>query len=98
MIEEVEPSIRFCAYNLRREGVDGVEEGEGEGEKDVDLLASAEGASDILRSKLESVLNESRAKQAKDLNEMEVLGERVPIKSEKTRICLIRAHQACSGT
>lgn len=53
----------------------------------------AEGTSDILRSKLESVLNESRAKQAKDLNEMDVLGERVPIKSEKARICLIRAHQ-----
>mmetsp|Transcript_12941 Transcript_12941/g.27476 ORF Transcript_12941/g.27476 Transcript_12941/m.27476 type:complete len:601 (-) Transcript_12941:276-2078(-) len=90
MIEEVEPSIRFCAYNLRRAGGDTAEEDEA---NDVEGLASAEGASDLLRSKLELVLDESRAKQAKDLNEMEVLGERVPIKSEKTRICLIRAHQ-----
>ena len=94
MIEEVEPSIRFCSYNLRRAGDEGAEEEDAE---ELDVEAAAEGASDILRSKLESVLNESRAKQAQDLNELEVLGERVPIRSEKTRICLIRANQVCSG-
>ena len=51
-VEEVEPSIRFCAYNLRREGG----EAEGEGDDNLDDLAEAEGASDILRSKLEAVL------------------------------------------
>uniref|UniRef100_A0A7S3AQE1 Signal recognition particle subunit SRP68 n=1 Tax=Haptolina ericina TaxID=156174 RepID=A0A7S3AQE1_9EUKA len=91
MVEEVEPSIRFCTYNLRRMGGD-VGDAD-EKDADVEELVGAEGASDILRSKLESVLQESRAKQAKDLNEIEVLGDRVPIKSEKTRICIIRAHQ-----
>ena len=68
MVEEVDPSIRFCTYNIRRLGGDaGPEDEEGVGE-----LVGAEGGSDILRSKLEMVLQESRAKQAKDLNEMEV--------------------------
>ena len=48
-VEEVEPSIRFCAYNLRRESGDA----DGEGD-DIESLAEAEGASDILRSKLEA--------------------------------------------
>ena len=84
-VEEVEPSIRFCAYNLRREGG----EAEGEGDDTLDDLAEAEGASDILRSKLEAVLQESRARQALDFSEVEVLGERLPIKNEKARVGLL---------
>ena len=84
-VEEVEPSIRFCAYNLRREGG----EAEGEGDDNLDDLAEAEGASDILRSKLEAVLQESRARQALDFSEIDVLGERPPIKNEKARVSLL---------
>lgn len=94
--EEVEPSIRFCAYNLRRLGEGGVdEEGGAEEEGMMDLLdGGGEGAqSDILRSKLEAVLQESRARQAESLNELEVLGERVPIKSDKVRIAMLAAQQ-----
>ena len=87
-VEEVEPSIRFCAYNLRREGG----EAEGEGDDTLDDLAEAEGASDILRSKLEAVLQESRARQALDFSEIEVLGERLPIKNEKARVGLLAMH------
>ena len=49
--------------------------------------------SDILRSKLEAVLQESRARQAQDLTEIEVLGERVPIKSDKVRIAILASQQ-----
>ena len=54
----------------------------------VEGLAGAESTSDILRSKLESVLQETRTKQAKDVTELDVRGERVPIKSEKTRVAV----------
>ena len=90
MAAEVDPSIRFCAYNLRRMGE--LPEGEEE-EEGVEGLADAEGASDILRSKLESVLQETRSKQAKHLTDVEVLGERVPIKSDKARVALLRAQE-----
>jgi len=63
MVAEVEPSVRFCAYNLRRLGGDeAAAEMDG---ADVEGLAGAEGTSDILRSKLEQVLAETRAKQVR---------------------------------
>lgn len=93
--EEVEPSIRFCAYNLRRLG-EGGDEGDEEANDDVEGLLDESGeggGSDILRSKLEAVLQESRARQAQNLNEIEVLGERVPIKSDKVRIAILASQQ-----
>ena len=67
MAEQVQPSIRFCSYNL------GDEDGEGEeGEQNMEELAEAEGASEILRSKLAAVMNESRAKRAQNFTEIEV--------------------------
>ena len=95
MVEEVEPSIRFCAYNLKREGGSGADaEGAGE-EDDFEGLAGADSTSDILRSKLEAVLQESRAKQAStSANELSVAGERVPIRNEKTRIAVLASQRA----
>ena len=92
--EEVEPSIRFCAYNLKRAGEDGGEDAEGdEGDLNEMLDGGEGGASDILRSKLEAVLNESRARQAADFTNLEVLGELVPIKSDKVRIAILSSQQ-----
>jgi len=93
MVAEVEPSVRFCAYNLRR--LNGEVEGAEEATLGVEVegLAGDEATSDILRSKLEHVLQETRAKQAKDLNEIELLGERIPIKSDKTRVCILQSRQ-----
>ena len=42
---------------------------------------------------LEAVLQESRARQAQNLSEIEVLGERVPIKSDKVRIAILASQQ-----
>lgn len=92
VVEEVNPSIRFCSYNLRRSGEGGGDDDE-EGDVDAEGLLDGGPSSDILRSKLEAVLQESRARQAKDLNEVEVLGERVPIKSDKVRIALLASQQ-----
>ena len=94
VVEEVNPSIRFCSYNLRRSGEGEGGEGEG-GDEDGDVEGMLDGGtgSDILRSKLEAVLQESRARQAQDLTEVEVLGERVPIKSDKVRIALLDSQQ-----
>jgi signal recognition particle subunit SRP68 len=95
--EEVEPSIRFCAYNLRRLGVGSGEEEEGEANGEAGMMnlldGDSPGGSDILRSKLEVVLNESRARQAESFSELEVLGELVPIKSEKVRIAILSSQQ-----
>ena len=96
--EEVEPSIRFCAYNLKRLGEevagDGDEEGMESGAME-ELLDGGE-TGDILRGKLEAVLNESRARQAENLSELVVLGERVPITSEKVRHAPRAAVQPCT--
>ena len=54
--------------------------------------AGGEGG-DILRSKLEAVLNEAKARQAENFSELDVLGERVPIKSEKVRIAILSSQQ-----
>ena len=95
--EEVEPSIRFCAYNLRRlgEGSGEDEEGEANGEAGMMNLLDGDvpGGSDILRSKLEAVLNESRARQAESFSELEILGDLVPIKSDKVRIAILSSQQ-----
>lgn len=103
MVAEVEPSLRFCAYNLQRLGGSGGGAGGAGGgggpppvsmeSEDVEGLAGAEGTSDILRSKLEQVLAETRAKQAENVTELVVLGERIPIKSAKTKLCILRAQQ-----
>lgn len=95
VVAEVQPSIRFCAYNLRRTGE---AEGEAEGDEDGDvegMLQDEDGGSgsDILRSKLEAVRQESRARQAQDLTEVEVLGERVPVRSDKVRIAMLASQQ-----
>ncbi len=55
MVAEVEPSVRFCAYNLKRLGG---EEGGGDeaiGDDALGDMAGAEGTSEILRAKLEQV-------------------------------------------
>eukprot|EP00316_Scyphosphaera_apsteinii_P020145 CAMPEP_0119310656 /NCGR_PEP_ID=MMETSP1333-20130426/19693_1 /TAXON_ID=418940 /ORGANISM="Scyphosphaera apsteinii, Strain RCC1455" /LENGTH=639 /DNA_ID=CAMNT_0007314875 /DNA_START=35 /DNA_END=1954 /DNA_ORIENTATION=- len=98
MVTEVEPSIRFCTYNLRRLGeeVEGAADDLGTplgGAEELLSSEGGEGASDILLSKLEQVLQETQAKQAKDLNELELLGERVPIKNDKTRVAILRSRQ-----
>jgi tetratricopeptide (TPR) repeat protein len=158
--EEVEPSIRFCVYNLRELGeeeADGAGEMEGDGEGMQGLL-DGEAGSDILRSKLEAVLQESQRRQAQvgathvppralhtllpaahehprpsawpctaafavellvpcparrparrlardppppppvparpqSLNEIDVLGERIMIKSDKVRIAILSSQQ-----
>jgi signal recognition particle subunit SRP68 len=64
IVEEVDPSIRFCSYNLRRLGEGGDDDGADETDGMMGLL-DGEGGSDILRSKLEAVLQESRARQAR---------------------------------
>ena len=88
VIAEVEPSIRFCAYNVQRFGLLAGNASEleadmmGEGDVDDLLEGDTEGVGDILRGKLEAVMHESRARKAEDFNEVEVLGEMVPIRSE----------------
>jgi len=92
IVEVVDPSIRFCSYNLRRLGVGGDDDGADETDGMMGLL-DGEGGSDILRSKLEAVLQESRARQAERFSELEVLGELVPIKSDKVRIAILEMQQ-----
>ena len=65
---------------------------EGGMEDMLDGGAGGEGG-DILRSKLEAVLNEAKARQAENFSELDVLGERVPIKSEKVRIAILSSQQ-----
>jgi len=96
--EEVEPSIRFCSYNLRRLRDDNAEADAfadvdaDEGMKDL-FGGGYECGSAILRSKLEAVVQKAQARQAKALNEIDVLGRRVRIENSKVRVAIVRSQQ-----
>ena len=103
VVEEVEPSIRFCAYNLKQLGestaadADGMDAADDDGIADLlDDGGGGEGGSDILRSKLEAVMHESRKLQAESVNAIDILGERVPIKSDKVRIAIVESQKKIS--
>ncbi|GAQ90361.1 signal recognition particle subunit SRP68 [Klebsormidium nitens] len=80
-VEELEPSIRYCKYKS----------GGGAQAEDLSELTNQEGPGmDILQSKLEMVMEEARAKQAASMTELPWQGRRLPVRNEKTRVCILR--------
>jgi len=83
-VEEVEHSIQYCQYTISV----------GEGEADPEALEKIRlevGGSDILQAKLNSVLAESRKKQASALESVEWEGASVPLCNEQVRLRLLQA-------
>jgi len=84
-VSEIEPTIRFCKYNLDQS-------------TDPDLVkkilheTEATHTQDMLKSKLDSVLVESRKKEAQSMREITWRGERIPIRNDKCRLLIISAN------
>jgi len=82
-VEEVDPSIRFCLYNM----------GEKKSAASADMLSLIDSSDnhglDLLKAKLEEVLEETRRNQAKTMEEVEWNGTRILIENEKVRVMLI---------
>jgi len=89
-VDEIEPSIRYCAYNI------------GEETSIEDLLtmrmaAGGMGGEDLLTAKLDALISQTRQKQAATLSEVTFRGRTIPVKSEKVRVFLL-AHQEAESS
>jgi len=89
-VDEIEPSIRYCAYNI------------GEETSIEDLLtmrmaAGGMGGEDLLTAKLDALISQTRQKQAATLSEVTFRGRTIPVKSEKVRVFLL-AHQEAEAS
>jgi signal recognition particle subunit SRP68 len=82
-VEEIEPAIRFCRHSLRGEDADIITE----------LDSTVNPALDMIKSKLESVLEDTRAKQAKTMESIEWAGKRIPVDNDKVRIAIINGEE-----
>ncbi|CAM9304369.1 unnamed protein product [Scytosiphon promiscuus] len=98
-VEEIEPILRYCRYNLDT-GSSGDGGGGGEmaaaAEKHLLEMGQDEDSSaggDLLAAKLESVVAEARKKQASALDSVEWRGKRVAVRSETLRVALVKADE-----
>ncbi|XP_044154048.1 signal recognition particle subunit SRP68 [Bufo gargarizans] len=79
-VDEISPNIRYCAYNI--------------GDKTamnelMQMRLRGGGAEGLLAEKLETLISQTRAKQAATMSEVEWRGRTIPIKIDKVRIFLL---------
>lgn len=102
MVEEIQPIVRYCRYQLQTTGA--VEElGDEAAEEDdlsiVDILKDDSNnlASSVLRSRLEPILANVQAKQAANHDQVVFRQKAIPVTNDKLRVSLLRA-QVCLST
>ncbi|XP_056102103.1 signal recognition particle subunit SRP68 [Rhinichthys klamathensis goyatoka] len=79
-VEEISPNIRYCAYNI----------GDQNAINDLmQMRLSAGGGGGMMAQKLETLITQTRAKQAAVMSEVEWRGRTVPVKIDKARIFLL---------
>ncbi|XP_035258809.1 signal recognition particle subunit SRP68 isoform X2 [Anguilla anguilla] len=79
-VEEISPNIRYCAYNI----------GDQNAMNDLmQMRLSAGGGGGMMAEKLETLITQTRAKQAATMSEVEWRGRTVPVKIDKARIFLL---------
>uniref|UniRef100_A0A8B9KRB5 Signal recognition particle subunit SRP68 n=1 Tax=Astyanax mexicanus TaxID=7994 RepID=A0A8B9KRB5_ASTMX len=79
-VEEISPNIRYCAYNI----------GDQNAINDLmQMRLSAGGGGGMMAEKLETLITQTRAKQAATMSEVEWRGRSVPVKIDKARIFLL---------
>ncbi|XP_063816631.1 signal recognition particle subunit SRP68 [Pseudophryne corroboree] len=79
-VDEISPNIRYCAYNI--------------GDKTamnelMQMRLRGGGTEGLLAEKLETLISQTRAKQAATMSEVEWRGRTIPIKIDKVRIFLL---------
>ncbi|KAG1957236.1 signal recognition particle subunit SRP68 [Pimephales promelas] len=79
-VDEISPNIRYCAYNI----------GDQNAINDLmQMRLSAGGGGGMMAEKLETLITQTRAKQAAVMSEVEWRGRTVPVKIDKARIFLL---------
>ena len=91
-VEEIEPSVRYCKYNLELEAG---ALGGGDTDALIQMLATSKGpAQDLLQSKLDAVLAATRKQHATTRTAVRWLGARVVVRAEGVRMSLLEAEDA----
>jgi hypothetical protein len=83
--EQLENNVRLCKYKRDRQ------QGGSGAEALADIKDLKAGIDDLLRAKLEGVMQEARAKQAETMDKVTWLGRSIPVKNPKVRVLLIQA-------
>eukprot|EP00752_Nemacystus_decipiens_P010255 g9139.t1 len=94
-VEEIEPLLRYCRYNLDTATATGDAAAAAAAEEHL-LEMEREGSTaggDLLAAKLESVVAEARKKQASALDSVEWRGKKVAVRSETLRVALVKADE-----
>ena len=88
-LNQVEPAVRFCEYQISRRG--------GTGADVSALLASASAGtgpgSDVLTSKLSSLMAEAQAQKAGSTTEISWNGETLAVRDDRCRMAVTAAHE-----
>ncbi|KAL7989427.1 hypothetical protein Chor_012093 [Crotalus horridus] len=79
-VEEISPNIRYCAYNIGDQSAIS---------ELMQMRLRTGGTEGLLAEKLESLITQTRAKQAATMSEVEWRGRTVPVKIDKVRIFLL---------
>uniref|UniRef100_T1J1Y0 Signal recognition particle subunit SRP68 n=1 Tax=Strigamia maritima TaxID=126957 RepID=T1J1Y0_STRMM len=82
-IDEIKPNIRYCSYNI----------GDQSAINDLKQMRRAVGE-DILASKLDALIAQTREKQAATLSEVSWRGRTIPVKHEKVRVFLLNVQES----
>ncbi len=93
-VEEIEPLLRYCRYNLDTVGDAGGDAAAAEEQLlEMGRREDSGAGGDLLAAKLESVVAEARKKQASALDSVEWRGKRVAVRSETLRVALVKADE-----
>ncbi|XP_020858292.1 signal recognition particle subunit SRP68 isoform X2 [Phascolarctos cinereus] len=79
-VDEISPNIRYCAYNIGDQSAIS---------ELMQMRLRSGGTEGLLAEKLESLITQTRAKQAATMSEVEWRGRTVPVKIDKVRIFLL---------
>eukprot|EP00794_Sanderia_malayensis_P008838 gene8838-9784_t len=79
--EEITPNIRYCAYNLGEDSVD---------INDLVNLRMHAAGQDLLVSKIDAAISQTREKLASNVGEVSWRGRTVPVRNEKARVFILR--------
>lgn len=84
-VQEIEPTIRFCNYNLSQgEDLTGLK----------GSVVQSTGSDVLLQTKLEKVLTDLRKKESESMREITWNGKAVPVKNEKLRELVLAAQDS----
>eukprot|EP00514_Thraustochytrium_sp_LLF1b_P002728 CAMPEP_0184524374 /NCGR_PEP_ID=MMETSP0198_2-20121128/9473_1 /TAXON_ID=1112570 /ORGANISM="Thraustochytrium sp., Strain LLF1b" /LENGTH=642 /DNA_ID=CAMNT_0026915647 /DNA_START=55 /DNA_END=1983 /DNA_ORIENTATION=+ len=82
-VSEIEPSLRYCSYNLARES------GPGASQEEAIKLLKSKGAGDLLQAKLRKVLDAARQGESETASKLVWKGREVVVRSKDVRLKLL---------